>query len=420
MFKEVIESLVKIFNEDAYLNLTVSSCLNMHNYSEHDAKLYTKLTYGVVENKLLIDYLLAPFITGKRVKPFMKNTLRVGVYAISYMNLGNHYVVNELVQLTKKKDYKGSTFVNAILRSYIKVNLEEKGLDKALLKLEQKPLLEKLSIKYSINLELVKLLNEQYLNLEEILKPNNDSYNYYRINTLKITPEDIKKILNELKIQYKINDVILKTKTSLIKTTLFKDGLIVAQDSSSIKVGLIASPKPNSKVLDVCSAPGAKSMHLAAMMNNTGSILSCDIYEHKLRLIEENALKLGVKNISTMLADGTSTKYPDLYDLVIVDVPCSGLGVINHKSDLKYKMTLAKIEEIKTLQIRILENASKYVKKQGTLVYSTCTINKQENELRIKEFLNQHKDYHLVQEISIVQNCNTQEDGFYICKLRRE
>lgn len=416
MFKDIINSLIKIFNEDAYLNLTINSVINSRNFSDHDKKIYVKVTCGVVENKILIDKILSSLISGKRVKPFIKNALRIGVYMISFMNIPNHYVVNEIVKVVKKEDFKASSFVNAILRKYISEDIYNKEIEK----INKLPLLERLSILYSIDIEIVKLLGSQYKDVESILKGNTVIYNTYRINTLKTTALEVESILNNDNIDYIIDNVTLKTKEALISHSLFKEGKIVAQDESSIKVAIVANPSLNSMVLDVCSAPGAKSMHMAAIMNNTGHITSCDIYEHKLELIKENAKRLGVTNISTRLADGSKEKYDQLFDTVLVDAPCSGLGVINHKSDLKYKMTIDKIKSINVLQKEILENSSKYVKQKGYLVYSTCTINKDENERLIKEFLKKHSDYKLIEEHIIVQNEKTSEDGFYIAKLERK
>lgn len=415
MFKDIINSLIKIFNEDAYLNLTINSVLNARNYNEHEKKIYVKVTSGVVENKLLIDKLLSSLISGKRVKPFIKNALRTAIYMISFMDIANHYVVNEIVKIVKKEDYKASKFANAILRKYISDDVYLKELAN----IEKLDRLERLSILYSINIDLVKLLDSQYENVESILKQCNKIYNCYRINTLKTTIEELKQTLEESNIEYDINNVTLKTKDSLIHHKLFLEGKIVAQDASSIKVGLHANPCPNSNVLDACSAPGSKTMHMAAIMNNTGHILSCDIYEHKLELINESARRLGVTNIKTCLKDASSESYNELFDLVLVDAPCSGLGVIRHKSDLKYKMTLEKIMNINILQRKILDNCANYVLPKGRLVYSTCTINKNENEYLIYDFIKRHPNFKLKEEVVIVQNENNSEDGFYIASLER-
>ena len=417
LFKDIINSVYNVFSQDAYLNLTINKMITSKadEYTEHDKKIYVKVTSGVVENKLLLDYCLSKLIKGQRVKPFIKNALRVATYMISFMNTPNHYVVNEIVKVVKKEDFRASSFVNAILRRYINENIYNESLDE-INKLEK---LERLSILYSIDLELVKLLDSQYDELESILKPSMDKYNTYRINTLKTSIEEVLEILNKEEYIYENDGIVLKTKASLINHDLFTLGKIIPQDASSIKVGLVASPDSNSRVLDACSAPGAKSMHMSAIMNNTGIIYSCDVHEHKIKLIESNAKKLGVTNVKPMLVDSSCVTFDEEFDTVLLDVPCSGLGVINHKSDLKYKMTLEKIKNINALQKQILNNLSKYVKVNGHLVYSTCTINKDENERLIKEFLEKHQEFKMLEEHIIVQNYQTDNDGFYIAKLER-
>ena len=198
MFKDIINSLIKIFNEDAYLNLTINSVINSRNFSDHDKKIYVKVTCGVVENKILIDKILSSLISGKRVKPFIKNALRIGVYMISFMNIPNHYVVNEIVKVVKKEDFKASSFVNAILRKYISEDIYNKEIEK----INKLPLLERLSILYSIDIEIVKLLGSQYKDVESILKGNTVIYNTYRINTLKTTALEVESILNNDNIDY--------------------------------------------------------------------------------------------------------------------------------------------------------------------------------------------------------------------------
>ncbi len=417
IFKDVINSLIKIFNDGAYLNITINNVLKQREemYTDHDKKMFVRVTSGVVENKILLDYILRKLISGQRVKPFAKNALRVGAYMISFMNTPNHYVVNEIVKTVKKEDYRASTFINAILRKYIDNDIYNEAMND-IKKLNE---VERLSVLYSIDVSLVKLLKEQYDDIESILKPNTIHLNTYRINTLKTTVEDVKKELELDEISCSIEGVMLFTKESLINHSLFRNGKIVAQDASSIKVSEVAKPKPGFNVLDVCSAPGSKSMHLAAIMNNTGTITSCDIHEHKLKLIEENANKLGVTNLTIKLSDGSVSVYDKEYDLILADVPCSGLGVINHKSDLKYNMTIDKIKEINNLQKKILNNVCNFVKKGGTLVYSTCTINKDENEYLINDFLSEHSNFKKVEEHIIVQNKDVYQDGFYICKLER-
>lgn len=409
MYKRLATDLVKIFNDNAYLSIVLDNAITELKLSFNDKKVYTKVLYGVVENKMMIDYNLSPLIKGKRVKPFIKNILRIGVYVIDYLNMKDHFIVNELVKIVKKDDYKSAMFVNGVLRNYQR---NEKP------KIDHLSEVEKLSLELSLPIELTSLLYKQYKS--DIIKffESKTVYNTYRINTLKTKVKHVLEVLDKLGVKYNINNVTLSTKESLIDSDLFKEGYIIAQDASSIRVGEVVNPSPGSSVLDACSAPGGKSLHMASIMENKGSITSCDVYEHKLNKINDNAKKLGVSIINTLLADATSFDYKQKFDYCLVDVPCSGLGVINHKPDLKYHISIKDIEEINNLQKKIIRHVKDYVKDGGILVYSTCTINKFENEWLIKDFLNEFKEFKKLEEEIILPN--ELQDGFYICKMRKE
>lgn len=409
MYKRLATDLVKIFNDNAYLSIVLDNAITELKLSFNDKKVYTKVLYGVVENKMMIDYNLSPLIKGKRVKPFIKNILRIGVYVIDYLNMKDHFIVNELVKIVKKDDYKSAMFVNGVLRNYQR---NEKP------KIDHLSEVEKLSLELSLPIELTSLLYKQYKS--DIIKffESKTVYNTYRINTLKTKVKNVLEVLDKLGVTYNINNVTLSTKESLIDSDLFKEGYIIAQDASSIRVGEVVNPSPDSSVLDACSAPGGKSLHMASIMENKGSITSCDVYEHKLNKINDNAKKLGVSIINTLLADATSFDYKQKFDYCLVDVPCSGLGVINHKPDLKYHISIKDIEEINNLQKKIIRHVKDYVKDGGILVYSTCTINKFENEWLIKDFLNEFKEFKKLEEEIILPN--ELQDGFYICKMRKE
>ena len=409
MYKRLATDLVKIFNDNAYLSIVLDNAITELKLSFNDKKVYTKVLYGVVENKMMIDYNLSPLIKGKRVKPFIKNILRIGVYVIDYLNMKDHFIVNELVKIVKKDDYKSAMFVNGVLRNYQR---NEKP------KIDHLSEVEKLSLELSLPIELTSLLYKQYKS--DIIKffESKTVYNTYRINTLKTKVKNVLEVLDKLGVTYNINNVTLSTKESLIDSDLFKEGYIIAQDASSIRVGEVVNPSPGSSVLDACSAPGGKSLHMASIMENKGSITSCDVYEHKLNKINDNAQKLGVSIINTLLADATSFDYKQKFDYCLVDVPCSGLGVINHKPDLKYHISIKDIEEINSLQKKIIRHVKDYVKDGGILVYSTCTINKFENEWLIKDFLNEFKEFKKLEEEIILPN--ELQDGFYICKMRKE
>ena len=409
MYKRLATDLVKIFNDNAYLSIVLDNAITELKLSFNDKKVYTKVLYGVVENKMMIDYNLSPLIKGKRVKPFIKNILRIGVYVIDYLNMKDHFIVNELVKIVKKDDYKSAMFVNGVLRNYQR---NEKP------KIDHLSEVEKLSLELSLPIELTSLLYKQYKSDIINFFESKTVYNTYRINTLKTKVKNVLEVLDKLGVTYNINNVTLSTKESLIDSDLFKEGYIIAQDASSIRVGEVVNPSPGSSVLDACSAPGGKSLHMASIMENKGSITSCDVYEHKLNKINDNAKKLGVSIINTLLADATSFDYKQKFDYCLVDVPCSGLGVINHKPDLKYHISIKDIEEINNLQKKIIRHVKDYVKDGGILVYSTCTINKFENEWLIKDFLNEFKEFKKLEEEIILPN--ELQDGFYICKMRKE
>lgn len=409
MFQQAIDSLIKIFNENAYSNLVVNHTIERSRFTDEEKKLYTKIVYGVVENKIWIDYMLQPLIQGKRVKPFLKNALRIGVYGMDFLQIQDYFLVNALVEEVKKRDYKGSTFLNAILRTYQstprrKVLITDR--------------IEYLSIKYSINQDLVRLLLEQYpLEIEHILEAKKHNQNTYFINTMKIDVETLREELNKWNVDYHISKhMILETQSPLLHSPLFKEGFFIPQDTSSIEVGLVLNPKKGSIILDCCSAPGSKAVQLAIMMENTGKIFAGDIYEHKMKLIHDASNRLGLTCIQATLADATSFDYQQSFDYILADVPCSGLGVIHHKPDLKYQMTLNKIENIKHLQKEIVEHIIQFLKPGGTLVYSTCTINKEENEYFIKKFLSEHPNFSIVKEVKYLPT--EKQDGFYICKLK--
>lgn len=411
MYQLARDAITRIINEEAYTNLVVSEVIEKHSLTEHERRLFTKIVYGTVEKYLLLDYYLKPYTQGKRLKPYLKNTLRMGVYMLFFMDIANHFVVNELVKMVKKKDYKGSQLVNAIFRSILKQELPS---------IKASSCLEELSIKYSYPQSLVEEIYKQYpSDIESILNMDyKQNYNIYRINTLKISVEEVVEYLNTKSIKYMIDKTTIWVENSLINDVLFKDGMIIAQDASSQKVGFIANPSPGDRVLDACSAPGGKACHMGTIMNNQGEIVCLDVYDHKIELIKENASKQGISIIKPMVQDSRTYEPIELFDIIVIDAPCSGLGVMDHKVDLKYRMNAESMNGLVNLQKEILENLHKYVKLNGYLVYSTCTINQNENNKQMDEFIKNHPNYEKIYEEQILPN--NLGDGFYICKLQRK
>lgn len=413
MWEKLVIDVTEVINNDGYVNLVLNKRIKYLN--EENKKLYTKVLYGVIENKKWLDYLLATYLHGKRVKPHLKNALRIGAFVISYLNVPNHYIVNELVNVIKKKDYNGSKLVNSVLRNYIKDSRFEKAKEE----LETLNIDEAESIKYNIDMDVLRLIKKQYPSeYHNILKVEDETYNTYRVNYLKTTNEEIISFLKLNHFEYELYNETLLTKASLINTSIFQNALIIPQDYSSIMVAKTMNPKMNSRILDICAAPGSKSFHLATLLKNTGSITSCDIYPHKLELIKEEAVRQGITNIETVLKDARVASYDKGYDYILVDAPCSGMGTMKHKSDIKLRLTISKLKEIEALQKQILENVSKYIEKDSILVYSTCTINKDENENQIKSFLKSHNDFQVLEEKVLLPT--NKNDGFYICKLKKE
>lgn len=411
MYQLARDAITRIINEEAYTNLVVSEVIEKHSLTEHERRLFTKIVYGTVEKYLLLDYYLKPYTQGKRLKPYLKNTLRMGVYMLFFMDIANHFVVNELVKMVKKKDYKGSQLVNAIFRSILKQELPN---------IKASSYLEELSIKYSYPQSLVEEIYKQYpSDIESILNMDyKQNYNIYRINTLKASVDEVVEYLNVQNIKYMIDKTTIWVENSLINDVLFKDGKIIAQDASSQKVGLIANPTLGDRVLDACSAPGGKACHMGTMMNNQGEIICLDVYDHKIELIKENASIQGISIIKPMVQDSRTYAPTEPFDIIVIDAPCSGLGVMDHKVDLKYRMNAESMNGLVNLQKEILENLHKYVKINGYLVYSTCTINQNENNKQMDEFLKNHSNYEKIYEEQILPN--NLGDGFYICKLQRK
>ena len=415
MYTLELEAISQIIGLDGYTNIVVDKFLKENELSDFRKRLFTKIVYGVVENKIYLDYQLKFYLENKEVKSVFKNLLRMGVYMIFMMDIKNYHVVSEIVEMAKKRDYRASKMVNAVLREMLRQGLKEiPTADKCTY----------LSIKYSYPINLVKCLNKMYPDeIEAILEPAGESLNSYRINNHLMKSEEVAAILKKEEIPFKIKGAFLSTSKNLLQHELFKKGIITFQDYASQKVGIIMNPKPNEKILDVCSAPGSKTCHLASLMNDTGLVTACDIHKHKLLLIEENVKKQHLHNVEVCLNDGAKAPFKKndeivLFDQVLVDAPCSGLGVMKHKVDLKYHITMNKLRELVTLQAEILSNSAKNVKIGGFLTYSTCTINKEENKAQIARFLSHHANFKEVM-IESTLPINNEEDGFFICKMER-
>ncbi len=379
-----------------------------------EAALASCLCYGVLQNRMLLDFWIEQFVKGK-LQPVVRDILRLALYQLRFMDkIPASAAVNEAVKQTKHKaNVQASRLVNGVLRSILRAN-----------ELPQPP---DLATKYSHPQPLVELLQAQYgEKTEALLKSHNTApQTVLQVNTLKTTAAKTAMALEENGASYTpheslANCLYVSATGSLEQLAPYRDGWFYVQDAAARMAVEAAELKPEMRVLDCCAAPGGKSFAAAIQMENRGQIISCDIHEHKLKLIENGAQRLGIDILSTRLADASEPieAYLGAMDAVICDVPCSGLGVIRKKPDIRYK-DLKQTEKLPELQAKILANQARYVKPNGVLIYSTCTILRRENEAVAEAFLASHPEY-ILQWMKTYLPCEDNTDGFFICKLRRK
>ena len=425
------EVLFTIIQEDGYSNITLNKYFNQYKVEEQDKRFISEVVYGTIKNKLYLEHILKSYSKG-RVKPKVKIILLMSIYQLLYMDkTPNFAIIDEAVKLSKKiaGNITGK-FVNGILR-----NIERNAKN---LELKYKNETEKFCVENSCPKELFDILNKQYGKEKAqsiVVSFNQKSKNSIRYNPLKTTKSDLIEKLGSAVSESEICEDSLILNKLNIDNSLFINGYYIIQDEASALVASsIGLPVDKEyKILDTCAAPGGKSLHIASKYFNS-SLVSCDKYIHKLKLIEDNTAKLGISNIEIKEQDATinNSSFNDKFDIVICDVPCSGIGVIKNKPEIKYKITNSYVEEISKLQYQILDNSKKYVKNNGILMYSTCTIDKRENIENINKFLNENKDFKL-ENISLKNSIiKTSEngvleilpdeyscDGFFIAKLRK-
>ena len=332
----------------------------------------------------------------KKISAWILNILRMSVYQIVFLDkVPKSAVVNEAVNLAKKYGHTSSkNFVNAILRKVEKADYEEF--------FNIKDTKERISKTTSMPLWLVCELIEQKgeEKAQKICENSNKKPQLtIRVNNLKTNIQELKKELEQENIQSKEAEVedflILEGAKNIEKIKAFKEGKFTIQDEAAGLIAKILNPNSQDKVLDACSSPGGKTTYLAEIMQNKGEIIAWDIHEHRVKLVENTSERLGITNIKTQVKDATKyeEKYFEYFDKILLDVPCLGLGVLKRKPDIKWKKTKEDVEEITILQKSILKNCSSYLKKGGELVYSTCSILKEENQEIIKKFIKENPEF---------------------------
>ena len=414
--------LYKIDIGEGYSNLVLDKELNKSELSKLDRGLVSEIVYGVLTWELFLDETIKRYslVKFKKISPWIVNILRMGIYQIVFLNkIPQSAAVNESVNLAKKYGHDASArFTNAILRK-IETNEREKMIDY----LQKKNCLndEILSITTSHPRWMVDKFLEDYGSkfTLELLEANNENpETTIRVNTLKTTRDELKKMFDLKEMDSRLGElpdaIIVKHLSN------FDDSLYVVQDEAAQLAVLKLDPRENEIVLDACSSPGGKTTYIAQLMNNTGRIDAWDIHEHRVELVKKLAQKLGVTNINATVTDATNynTLLRDKYDRVLLDVPCSGLGVIRKKPDIKWTRNEEDLKELVEIQRKILECGAEYLKTGGILVYSTCTVLKDENERQIEKFLKKHPEFKLEEEIKLFPH-KSHTDGFYIAKMKK-
>lgn len=411
--KVAVLALGNIFTDGAYSNIAVNSHLKQADLTPADKAFATALIYGVLDRKITLDYVIKSFVKTplKKLSPFTLNNLRVALYQIMFMDkIPESAAVNEAVKLVKKsKESRNAGFVNAVLRNILRAESLLPTGDSV----------SDLSVIYSCPESIIESFISDYgketavIILAQSLKPAPLTI---RVNTIKT---DIKTFVEEMPDSVAVKPegaVVLNKGIDINNNPLYKKGHFYVQDTASQTAVSVLAPKPADRVLDMCAAPGGKSFAMALLMENKGEIISCDIYDHKCELIKKSVNRMGLDIIKPTVQDATifNADFGE-FDCVLCDVPCSGLGIIRRKPDIKYK-DFSEFDSLIPIQTEILNNAKNYVKKDGRLLYSTCTLRKAENEDIINKFLAENSGFKLEYSHTFMPHIDG-TDGFYCALL---
>ena len=412
-----METLVEILEHGQFSHIYLKAVLDKYGYLEKNERAFiNRLVNGTIERKLELDYIIDNYSKTKvkKMKPLIRTIMRMAVFEIYYMDaVPDSATCNEYVKLAKKRGFSGlSGFVNGVLRTVAR----QKG----------KLTYDDLSIKYSMPQWIVDKWQADYgiSFTEDILKGFFQPEELcVRVNLTKISREDLADRLSDRGIEVRLCDSLscacyISGYDSLNNISEFSEGLFYVQDYSSQLVATASDIHPTDMVLDVCAAPGGKALH-AAEIAFDGQVEARDLTTQKVELIKENIRRIGATNVIARQWDATvfDESSKNKYDVVIADLPCSGLGIIRKKPDIKYNQTAESLQELVELQAYILDTVSSYVKKGGTLCFSTCTINKDENENQVNNFLSTHSEFTIDMMKQLFPD--SEHDGFFICVMKK-
>jgi len=439
----ILGILMDVTRDGEYSHIAIRNVLSKYQYlDKKDRAFITRITEGTIEQMILLDYIINQFSTVKvnKMKPVIRNILRSAVYQLKFMDsIPASAICNEAVKLATAKGFSNlKGFVNGVLRNI------SRNLDDIIYPGEDGDEILYLSVNYSMPEWIVKKWYSEYgflqtkAMLESFLMDRNTSI---RCNLNKISPEDLIMRLKAENVKAEKSEYLdyaieISGYDYLNAVPSFREGLFQVQDVSSMLVSEIAAPKKDDYVIDVCAAPGGKSLHIAEKLAGTGHVEARDLTEYKAGMIRENIERAGAANIEAKVADACvfDKESVEKADILIADLPCSGLGVIGRKTDIKYKMTPEKQKELVQLQRKILGTVKDYVKKGGTLIYSTCTINPEENLENVKWFTQEYPftmesiDPYICEKLQSVETKQGylqmlpgihHGDGFFIARLKR-
>ncbi|MDP4163842.1 MAG: 16S rRNA (cytosine(967)-C(5))-methyltransferase RsmB [Bacillota bacterium] len=436
-----MDLLEAIEKNQSYSNLLLHQAILKNEIPSKDVGLLTELIYGTLQRKMTLDFYLNPFVKkSSKTESWVMNLLRLTLYQMVYLDkIPDRAAIYEAVEIAKKRGHKGiSGMVNGVMRSIQREGLP--SLDEIM------DSTERLSIETSHPKWLVSRWIEQFgfdatkemceINLTAPLQTA-------RVNLTKTTREECLKVLEEEGFQAEaspfIREGIRALKGNLALSSAYRQGLFSIQDESSMLVAYALGASENETILDACAAPGGKSTHVAEQMGATGKVISLDLHEHKVKLINDNAQRLELQNIQTIAMDSRRVGErfeKESFDRVLLDAPCSGLGVMRRKPDIKYTKTEKDLAQLSTIQHNLLDAVAPLVKKGGILVYSTCTVDNEENQYVTASFLKEHPEFEGDADLSermpeairqMITGYETQifpqtigSDGFYIACLRKK
>ncbi len=436
-----LQLLETVEKNQAYSNLLLNNAIEKNEINPIDVGLLTELVYGTLQRKMTLDFYLKPFIEkNKKLQTWVVNLLRMTVYQMVYLDkIPDRAAIFEAVEISKRRGHKGiASLVNGVLRS-----IQRNGLPS--LDSISDPA-ERISIETSHPIWLVRRWVDQFgiektkemceVNLTAPLQTG-------RVNLTRISREECLELLAEEGFDVEPSPILPEAikclRGNLASSKAFKYGLLTIQDESSMLVAHALGIEEEEVILDACAAPGGKSSHIAEKLGNSGKVISLDLHEHKVKLISQNAERLGLENIEAQKMDSREAAQRfehESIDRVLLDAPCSGLGVMRRKPDMKYTKKEQDLSQLKSIQLSLLESVAPLLKDGGTLVYSTCTVDREENQEVIEIFLREHPEFSGDQTLAermpeairpLINGFDVQilpqdfgSDGFYIACLRKK